>query len=448
MSSNKKIKKKWDKESQELVDKLMVQRNMSITTAKGYISALKTYCGFTNKSLPVLLDEALKEQDNNIPLRKTKLKKRLLEFRNYLQKGEISQRSMQTYVSKVQTFYRNFEVEIPQLPAMTYNNEYITSYTDLPTQEQILTVCNMVDVHLRAVILFQVSSGSAKAETLSLTVKQFFEGIQEYTNIPFEKDKDTLRSILESLDFSNAEIIPQFYLTRIKTKKWYYTYCTPEAAEAITESLLLRLENCNNNLKEKYTGSHHNKTKDFLENRLFNYSSSLLLSRYQEINDSMGWGFKGKFRFFRSHVLRKYNASNIGMVSDDIDAIQGRSKNAVHEAYIKTNPRELKERYKKHMWRVAINPEWRNKMLVFDKENMEKYGVTSSEEKIANRVLDTLNLPSAHEISGISSFNDFINNRSVSPADELLKYAELKERGLLTMEEFIKLKQKFLGEIL
>ena len=162
----------------------------------------------------------------------------------------------------------------------------------------------------------------------------------------------------------------------------------------------------------------------------------------------MGWGFKGKFRFFRSHVLRKYNASNIGMVSDDIDAIQGRSKNAVHEAYIKTNPRELKERYKKHMWRVAINPEWRNKMLVFDKENMEKYGVTSSEEKIANRVLDTLNLPSAHEISGISSFNDFINNRSVSPADELLKYAELKERGLLTMEEFIKLKQKFLGEIL
>lgn len=447
MSSNKKIKKKWDKESQNLLDKMKVQRNISPPTFKGYESALKSYCAFTNNSLQNLLMEALKEQDKNIPLRKTKLKKRLLGFRSYLQKEKISQRTMHTYVTKVQTFYRNFEVEIPQLPAMTYDNEYITSYTDLPTQEQILKVCNMVDIHMRAVILFQVSSGSAKAETLSLTVRQFFEGIQEYTDIPFEEDKDTLINILKSLDFNNAEIIPQFYLTRIKTKKWYYTYCTPEAAEAITESLLLRLEHCNHKLKEKYTGSYHNKTTDFLKNKLFNYSSSLLLSRYQEINDSMGWGFKGKYRFFRSHVLRKYNASNIGMVSDDIDAIQGRSKNVVHEAYIKTNPRELKERYKKHMWRVAINPEWRDKMLVFDKEHMEKYGVSSSEEKIANKILDTINLPNVNGTNNIP-FNNFSNNYKVSPADELLKYAELQEKGLLSMDEFNRLKKKLLGGII
>ena len=30
----------------------------------------------------------------------------------------------------------------------------------------------------------------------------------------------------------------------------------------------------------------------------------------------MKWGFKGKYRFFRSHTLRKFHASNIGLSAE------------------------------------------------------------------------------------------------------------------------------------
>ena len=68
----------------------------------------------------------------------------------------------------------------------------------------------------------------------------------------------------------------------------------------------------------------------------------------------MKWGFKGKYRFFRSHTLRKFHASNIGLSAEYIDSLQGRSKNIVHETYIKTNPRKLKEIYKSAMKNVML----------------------------------------------------------------------------------------------
>jgi hypothetical protein len=68
----------------------------------------------------------------------------------------------------------------------------------------------------------------------------------------------------------------------------------------------------------------------------------------------MNWGFKGKYRFFRSHALRKFHASNIGLSAEYIDALQGRSKNEIHATYIKTNPEKLKEIYLKVIPNILI----------------------------------------------------------------------------------------------
>ena len=124
-------------------------------------------------------------------------------------------------------------------------------------------------------------------------------------------------------------------MKRIKTDKYYYTFCSPEASSAIVKYLKTR-----NNLK--------------LNDKLFDFTSSQLFSKFQEINDNMKWGFKGKYRFFRSHSLRKFHASNIGLSSEYIDALQGRSKSDVHETYIKTNPQKLKEIYESVMNNVII----------------------------------------------------------------------------------------------
>ena len=130
-------------------------------------------------------------------------------------------------------------------------------------------------------------------------------------------------------------MVPTLYLKRIKTDKYYYTFCSPEASHEIVKYLKTRPD-----LK--------------MTDKLFDFTASTLLARFQEINDSMGWGFKGKYRFFRSHTLRKFHASNIGLSAEYIDELQGRSKNYVHSTYIKPNPEALKRIYKSAMKNVMI----------------------------------------------------------------------------------------------
>ena len=241
----------------------------------------------------------------------------------------LTRNTSKTYFSKVKTFYLHFEFEIPHLPQAKYDKIYETNYLDLPTREHIREALLISPIDLKAVILFMSSSGTAKAETLSLTVEHFIQGTQEYHH------GGSIEFILETLD-KKTNVVPTFYLKRIKTDKYYYTFCSPEASSAIVKYLKTR-----ENLK--------------LEDQLFNFTSSLLLTRFQEINDKMDWGFKGKYRFFRSHTLRKFHASNIGLSAEYIDSLQGRSKNEVHETYIKTNPKKLKEIYKSAMKNVMIH---------------------------------------------------------------------------------------------
>ena len=260
-----------------------------------------------------------------------KIKKRLLSYRSYLLKSKSSPNTVRTYFTKVKTFYRHFEVEIPVIPDAQYNKLYETSYLDLPTKSHIQQALDIVGVDLRAIILFMSSSGTAKAETLSLTVDQFITGCQDY------HDGGSLEIILNTLEHKR-NMVPTLYLKRIKTDKYYYTFCSPEASHEIVRYLKTRPD-----LK--------------MTDKLFDFTASTLLARFQEINDSMGWGFKGKYRFFRSHTLRKFHASNIGLSAEYIDELQGRSKNEIHETYIKTNPEKLRSIYKSAMKNVMIHEE-------------------------------------------------------------------------------------------
>lgn len=278
----------------------------------------------------------MSEENDRIPAKDRKIKERLMEYRSFLIASGMSSNSVKTYFSKIKAFYRHFEVEIPALPVMKYDKAYETSYLDLPTKKHIADALEVVSIDFKALILFMVSSGTAKAETLSLTVADFVEATMDY------HDGGSLDHVLATLG-KKRNIIPTFYLKRIKTDKYYYTFCSSEATAYIVKYLQSRPDLS-------------------LNEKLFDFTDSSLLSKFQKINDEMGWGFKGRYRFFRSHTLRKFHASNIGLGAEYVDALQGRSKNSVHEAYIKTNPQRLKDIYEKVMSNVTIFGEDRSRV--------------------------------------------------------------------------------------
>ena len=438
MKRPRKKNRYFDLKSQTMLDKMAKERNIRDSSAKGYMSTIKMYTEFNQMQLYELIDEALKEQDAHIPLRESKLKQRLLDYRNYLMNiQDMSSQTVKTYFSKMLTVYRHFECEIPIIPMAQYKHEYVTTYSDLPTLDHLRQALEVSPVDLRAVICFQASSGSAKAETLQLTVRQFFQGVQEYHDLSFSEDEETLEKILKVLEHKLAEyelIVPTFYLERIKTKKFYYTFCSPEACKWIVMDLKNRIGKTN--------------VQEFLNSQLFDFSPSLLLTRYQEIIDYFKWGHKGKFRFFRSHVLRKWNASNIQMTSEDIDNIQGRAKDVVHEAYIKVKPERLKKTYMEHMWRVCIDEKWRQYCIALDPLSKEELGVTTPEERAMNKIMalfeDRFNVQLAPNIQ-----EEIIPQKLPKPEpepkgngdyDKLLQYAPLLQQGLITQEEFNQIK--------
>lgn len=302
-------------------------RNLKRSTIEGYCVSLKLYCDVNDKNLSELLSEALAEE-KNYPLRSRSIRSRLLKFRNYLVRENKSSNTIKTYFSKVLTFYRHFNIEIPSLPKMNYPKSYELNYSDLPTKSDIARVLDAVPLDFKALILFMSSSGTAKAETLSLTVKDFIYACSEYY------ESSNLSGILNELSL-RSDVVPLIYLRRVKTDKYYYTFCSSEASSFIVKYLKSRDDLC-------------------FDDMLFPFSSSLLTSKFQEVNDHLGWGKRGKYRFFRSHILRKFHASNIGLAAEYVDCLQGRQKSVVHDAYIKTNPVMLKELYVKNMRNVMI----------------------------------------------------------------------------------------------
>ncbi|MEE0935317.1 MAG: integrase [Methanobrevibacter sp.] len=314
--------------SNELFQKFCKDRNIKSSTQKGYESALKCYENFQKDNIKNLFAEARMEENKKIPLKDRRIKKRLIDFRSFLLNSSLTPKTSKTYFSKVKTFYLHFEFELPHLQKAKYDKIYETNYLDLPTREHIHEALLISPIDVKAVILFMSSSGTAMAETLSLTINHFIIATQEYHN------GGSMENIFETLE-KKVNVVPTFYLKRIKTDKYYYTFCSPEASLHIVKYLKTR-----HDLK--------------LEDKLFDFSTSQLFSNFQEINDKMKWGFKGKYRFFRSHTLRKFHASNIGLSAEYVDALQGRSKNEIHEAYIKTNPSKLKEIYMSVMKNIMI----------------------------------------------------------------------------------------------
>ena len=314
--------------SSKLFQKFCRDKHIKMSTCKGYETALGKYADFNEKSIDFLITEAVSEENKGIPCKERKIKKRLMDFRSYLLNSDLSSNSVKTYFSKIKSFYRHFEVEIPYMPHPQYEKAYETCYFDLPTKNHIAQALEISSIDLKAVILFMASSGTAKAETLSLTVKDFFDATGDY------HEGGSVSEMLKVLD-KKMGIVPTFYLKRIKTDKYYYTFCSTEASDVIIRYLMTR-----HDLK--------------LDDKLFDFSPSYLTAEFQKINDRLNWGFKGSFRFFRAHTLRKFHASNIGLSAEYVDALQGRSKNPIHETYIKTNPEKLKGMYESVMENVLI----------------------------------------------------------------------------------------------
>jgi len=320
-----------------IIDEFVKARRLKKGTAEQYQIALNFYSKFQEKPLSELLSEADAEEEQGIRWKNRKLKQRLLKYRNYLYEKYVKSTADLKF-ALIKTFYKHYEIEIHDLPTLNKKNIKLSiplKFKDLPDKELIKKALKIANPLMRAIILFMSSSGCARAETLSLSVQDYIDATREYHNT---NDISEAVRIMHDQD-----IVPTFYLKRIKTNKYYFTFCSPEANREIINYLLLREDLDNDKLSET---------------QLFKCNTAYFERHFAKINNTLNLGKIGAHNKFKSHILRKFHATNLyndKMSLEEIDALQGRSKEATHSSYFTEDPTKLKEKYIQHLDCLTIN---------------------------------------------------------------------------------------------
>lgn len=323
------------KNDEELLEYLQKTRNISDNTLTSYRTYIKEYSKVNNGMYMVnLIKEAEQEEEDGIRWKHRKIKQRLLEYRAYLYDTHAYSTAKSRF-GKILTVYRHFDIEIHKLPPINTRNdttEHI-SFKDLPDKDIINEAINISNPLMKAIILFISSSGCARAETLSLTINDFIQATSEYHN------NTNIYEVLNQIK-DRDDIIPMFKLKRIKTNKYYFTFCSPEASSSICNYLL--------SLNKKIRP----------DDQLFQISGQQFILSFKRINEKLNLAKVGKNNRFRSHMLRKFHSSMLfddGLSEEIIDSLQGRGKDSTHRSYFMDNPLRLRERYIEHMNAITIN---------------------------------------------------------------------------------------------
>ena len=332
------VKKMLNEKDEELLQQLCLERNIMHSTMVRYRTIINYYTESQGLPLYELIAEAEKEEDDGIRLKNRTIKKRLINHRNYLiNTRNYSLVTVQKTMTGLRTIYNHYEIELPKLPTLNNKNvkKYETIYyNDLPTKDLRQKAVNHSKPLMKAIILFITSSGCARAETTSITLQDFIEATQEYHH------SNNIYDVIEELK-TKEDIIPIFHIKRLKTNNYYYTFCSPEATKAILDYLETRTDKLTN------------------DKQLFKINKNYLNVKFKELNDQLGGHSKGCYSQLRTHMLRKFHASNLargenGLSLDEIDSLQGRSKDNVRQSYYFDDPHELRKKYITNIDKVTI----------------------------------------------------------------------------------------------
>ena len=321
-----------------LITEYCTSNGLKKSSTQSITYMLQHYERFQETSLEELIEEAENEEDQGVRWKHRTLKKRLIAYTNHLQETMMYSSAV-VYLSTVKSFYRYFEIEIHTLPSLNKKNSKLPvpiSFKDLPDKEIIRQSLEITTPLLQSIILFMSSSGCGRKETLNLTIQDYLDSVDDY--IHGMNFYEALRFLVQSED-----VVPTFRLRRQKTNKYYYTFCTPEASQKIAYYLVIR---CHQEYDEN--------------DKLFDIGLHHLSTKFARINDHLELGKKGTYNRFRPHMLRKFHASSLlndGMSKDDVNSIQGKSKNRTDEAYFFDDPDKLRQKYINHMNAVTINSE-------------------------------------------------------------------------------------------
>ena len=398
------------KTTEEILNEIFIERNSSENTQKSYQRAVNNFELYFDKQLGEILIIAETEEDQRIPWRKSTLREYLIEFRGYLY-NKYKSKSAKLYLTLIMSIFRHYEFVIPKLPRFSEDIEVIPILPeDIPDREMLQKCLDISSPLVTAFALFTSSSGMSRRDALNLKVKDYLEATKEYHNT-----MDNVSLAIKEMNTCEIDIIPVFeHLIRQKTNLPYFTFCSPEAAEAINNYLITRKV-----LVWDETGKVTGVRDVTPEDELFDVSYQWIGDLFEEINEKLNLGKAGRYNRFTIHMMRRYHATQLyeaGMSEDKINLLQGRTpKSVIHESYIRVKLDDLKKEYIECLPYIVVSEteKIRTKLDVEKDKNIEL------EEKLVEKS------------ETIKNYEEIFNN-----LDKRIKNLEEKRDEKFTINEF------------
>ena len=315
-----------DMKPHDYAKQMQQTHNLTEASMKNYRQTLTHYSNLMELSLNELLIEAEKEEEEGIRWKHRTLRRRLIRYQNWLL-SNYRYSTAKDYLTKLKTFYYDHEIEIGKLPSMNKKQGNVSepiTYDDLPSKEVLRKAYNLGTPVFKAILLFTISSGCGKQEVLNLKLEDYYDWISPYN--------------VEQILSEEIDIVPTIRLRRQKTNKYYTTFCSPEAVREIATYLQTRKDN---------------------DDRLFKISYRHLTQLFVNYNRLLKLGTINDTGILRMHMLRKFHASRLynaenGLSLDEIDSLQGRSKNTIQQSYYFNSTEDLKKKYIRNIEQVTI----------------------------------------------------------------------------------------------
>lgn len=398
------------KTTEEILNEIFIERNSSENTQKSYQRAVNNFELYFDKQLGEILIIAETEEDQRIPWRKSTLREYLIEFRGYLY-NKYKSKSAKLYLTLIMSIFRHYEFVIPKLPRFSEDIEVIPILPeDIPDREMLQKCLDISSPLVTAFALFTSSSGMSRRDALNLKVKDYLEATKEYHNT-----MDNVSLAIKEMNTCEIDIIPVFeHLIRQKTNLPYFTFCSPEAAEAINNYLITRKV-----LVWDETGKVTGVRDVTPEDELFDVSYQWIGDLFEEINEKLNLGKAGRYNRFTIHMMRRYHATQLyeaGMSEDKINLLQGRTpKSVIHESYIRVKLDDLKKEYIECLPYIVVSETEK----IRTKLDVEKDKNIKLEEKLIEKS------------ETIKNYEEIFNN-----LDKRIKNLEEKRDEKFTINEF------------
>ena len=310
-------------------------RGLSLNSEKSYLYALADFCTVNKLNPEEMLKIAYNDITERTPPWECQITKWFDKYEEYSIKANRSPGTFKTRRTNIKNFFHSHDIPTPRSKRKRIRGENPNDRKGL-SKSDIRTLLGVAKSwKVKALILFEASSGISGDDILRFTVADFNKGLTKVY------DKNTRKE----------RTICRFTLKRGKTSKEFTTFISEETVKAIQN--YLKLERIDPTPSDPLFTT-HKKTKRPLQ-------VQGLMGIYRRLNKFAGWKSEsGRYNKATSHMLRKFfntQMINAGMPEEIREHLMGHAlDNKIRDAYFLSNHDELQRVYVQYMDKVAIGP--------------------------------------------------------------------------------------------